>query len=63
MNNLIIAIFLYHGLTYPGDTITRSEINEHSIEIEETPSNPDFIEFYEQLLDDGITTIDVNCDG
>ncbi len=59
--NLIIAIFLYHGLTYPGDTITRAEITDHTLEIQTTPSDPDFVDFYDQLMTDGITTLDIHC--
>ncbi len=60
--NLIVAIFLYHGLTYPGDTITRAEIAEHQTEISEAPSDPDFIDFYEEVMSDGVYTLDITCE-
>jgi hypothetical protein len=60
--NLIIAIFLYLGLTYPGDTITRAEMEQYSTEIEVTQCDPEFISYYEQLqADGGLTHIDIHC--
>ena len=60
--NLIVAIFLYHGLTYAGDTITRAEIAAHQTEIMEAPSDPEFLDFYEEIMTDGIFTLDITCE-
>ena len=48
--NIIIAVFLYLGLTYPGDTIYMEEVAKHRVEIEATKTDPTFLIFYQKLL-------------
>ncbi len=60
--NLLIAIFLYHGLTYPGDNITKQEVLDHRIEIEETKNDPEFLDLYRQgAFNPTVVTVDADA--
>lgn len=58
---LIVAVFIYLGIsTTSSSTITSQEIETHRTEIEATLDDPDFYEFAEELIEPGITQIDLD---
>jgi hypothetical protein len=59
--HLIIAAFFFLGLAGPGSTIKRSEIIEHSDEIEQLQDETEFVDYMNQLTEeDGIFTVDID---
>lgn len=58
---LIVAVFIYLGIsTSSPTTVTSQEIETHRIEIEAALVDPDFHEFAEELIEPGITQIDLD---